>query len=192
MRGQRRAVVEARLLAQKEAIGELVGGNPDLLGDETIEGVGLVAVAGHQRVEDRAHAGRAVSLQNIDVEGIECGRIDVGAAAARLQRDLAALWRLRIDIGEGFEVWRQSQIAEDRQAMSLPAGRRRIGQDAERTERTYRAEKAGTQLKRGAAGKDRTFQRSQKMPLSDALRMSRESECPRIMSLFDIAAQVCA
>ena len=66
MRGQRRAVVEARLLAQEEAIGQLVGGDPDFFGDETVKRVRLVAVARHQRVEDRAHAGRAVTLQNID------------------------------------------------------------------------------------------------------------------------------
>ena len=79
VRRQRRAVVEARLLAQEEAIGELVCRNPHLFGDQPIKGVGLVAVAHHQRIEDRAHAGRAIALQDIVVEGIERRRADVGA-----------------------------------------------------------------------------------------------------------------
>ena len=59
MRGERRAVVKPRLRSQKICVGELVGGNPHLAGDETIIGVALVEALVHQAVEDERHAGGA-------------------------------------------------------------------------------------------------------------------------------------
>ncbi len=62
MRRKRRSIVKAHLLAQEESISQLVGRDPDLFGDKAVKRVRFVAIARHQRVEDRAHAGRAVTL----------------------------------------------------------------------------------------------------------------------------------
>ena len=64
-RGQRRTIVEFRFLAQQKAIGILVGGNPHGAGDEAIKRIRFVAAAGHQRIEDGAHARGAIALQNV-------------------------------------------------------------------------------------------------------------------------------
>ncbi len=65
------AVVEPGFGPQQEAVGEPVGREPHRPGHEPVEGVGLVERAGHQRVEDEPHAGRAVAAQDVDVQRVE-------------------------------------------------------------------------------------------------------------------------
>ena len=104
--GHLRAVEEARLGSEAETVVELVGRDPDGLGEQTVDRIGLVAVGGHQGVEGGGHAGRAVALPGVDVEGVEGVEVLVAARAGDLQRQQAAGRRLRIDVGEMREVGR--------------------------------------------------------------------------------------
>ena len=139
-----RAVREARLGAQPEAVVELVGRDAHGLREQAVDGIGFVAIRGHQRVEGGRHAGRAVALPGVDVEGVEGVEVLVAARSGDLQRQQAACRRLRIDIGEMREVGRQSEIAERRQAMRLDGIVGERGKGA-RDERRQRAARAGFQ-----------------------------------------------
>ena len=66
--GDRRAVGERRFLAQLEGDALLVGGEFGGLGDQAIDGIGLVIGARHQRVEQQAQALRRIALEDVVVE----------------------------------------------------------------------------------------------------------------------------
>ena len=146
-----RSVEEARLGSEAEAVIELVGRNPDGLGEQTVDRIRLVAVGGHQGVESGRHAGRAVALPGIDVEGVEGVEVLVAARAGDLQREQAAGRGLGIDVGEMRKVGRERQIAERRQAMGLG---RIVGKRGERAggERRERGERAGFQRRPAGQG----------------------------------------
>ena len=114
-----RAVGEARLGAQQEAVAELVGADADRARQQAVEGIRLVAVAAHQRVERRRHARRAVAALGEDVERVEGVEVLVARGRGDLQRQQAALRRVGIDIGEALEVGRQGEVAERRQAVGF-------------------------------------------------------------------------
>ena len=139
-----RAVDEARLGTQSEAVVELVRRNPHRLREQAVDGIGFVAVGGHQRVESRRHAGRAVALPRIDVERVEGVEVLVAARSGDLQRQEAAGRRVRVDVGEMREVGRQGEVAKRRQAMRLD---RTVGKRGKRApdERRQRATRAGLQ-----------------------------------------------
>ena len=136
-----RAVEEARLGTQPEAVVELVGRNPHRLREQAVDGIGFVAVGGHQRVEGGRHAGRAVALPRIDIERVEGVEVLVAARSGDLQRQQAAGRRVRVDVGEMREVRRQGEIAKRRQAMRLDriVGKRRERAADERRQRPTRA-----------------------------------------------------
>ena len=144
-----RAVEEARLRPQPEAIVELVGRNAHRLREQAIDRIRLVAVGGHQRVEGRAHAGRAVALPAVDVERVEGVEVLVAAGVGDLQRQEAAGRRLRVDIGEMREVGRQGEIAERREAVGLD---RIVGERGERAREKRRERAAGARLQSRPAG----------------------------------------
>ena len=100
-----RSVVEPRFGTQQEAVGELVGRPAHLMGEEAVEPVRVVAGTGHQAVEGRVHAGRAVALEDEDVERVEGVEVLVAGAALDLECERAALRRRRIDVAEVPEVW---------------------------------------------------------------------------------------
>ena len=127
-----RAVEEARLGPQPEAIVELVGRNPHRLGEQAIDGIGLVAVGRHQRVESGRHAGRAVALPGVDVERVESVEVLVAARSGDLERQQAAGRRVRVDIGEMREVGRQSEVAERRKPVGFDRSRRRARRTGEK------------------------------------------------------------
>ena len=143
-RSHLRAVQEARLGAEPEAVVELVGRDPHRLREEAVDGIGFVAVGGHQRVEGGRHAGRAVALPAIDVERVEGVEVLVAARSGDLQRQQAAGRRVRVDVGEMREVGRQGEIAERRQAMGFDGI---VGESSKRAadERRQHAARAGFQ-----------------------------------------------
>ena len=118
-RGDLRTVKEPRLGPKPEAVVQLVRRDPHGLREQAVDGIGFVAVGGHQRVEGGRHAGRAVALPGIDIERVEGVEVLVAARSGDLQRQQAAGRRLRIDVGEMREVGRQSEIAERRQPMGF-------------------------------------------------------------------------
>ncbi len=144
-----RAVEEARLGAQPEAVVELVAGDPNRLRQQAIDRVGFVAVGGHQRVEGRRHAGRAVAFPGVDIERVEGVEVLVAARSGDLKRQEAAGRRAGVDIGEMREVWRQREIAERRQAMRLDEI---LGKGGERAKSERRQRPAGAGLQRRPAG----------------------------------------
>src|SRR5437660_426131 len=89
--GQSRSVLEARLRPEEETVGQLIRRNLDGTGNETVEGVWFIQASGHQRVEDEAHPGCAVPLENIDVQCIESREVLVPSSGIDLQRNGAAL-----------------------------------------------------------------------------------------------------
>ena len=139
-----RAVQEARLGAQPEAVVELVGRNPHGSGEEAVDGIRFVAVGGHQRVEGGRHAGRAVALPAINVERVEGVEVLVAARSGDLQRQQAAGRRVRVDVGKMREVRRQGEIAKRRQAVGFNGIVRKRGKGAPE-ERRQRAARAGFQ-----------------------------------------------
>ncbi|CAM5208316.1 hypothetical protein BTHI11S_03944 [Bosea thiooxidans] len=123
-----RAVMEARLGPQAEAIAQLVRGDRDALRQQAVERARLVAGAGHQAVEAGIHAGCAITLQNIGVERVEGVEALVAATALDLDGEQAALRCLRVHIGEMREVRRQSQFAEGGESVRFGILRqRRLG-----------------------------------------------------------------
>ena len=148
-RGHPRPVKEARLRAKAEPIVELVARNPHRLCKQPIDRIGLVAVGRHQRVEGRRHAGGAIALPAVDVEGVEGVEILVAARAGDLQRQEPADRRLRIYIGEIGEIGRQGEIAERRQAVGLDGI---LGECGERSREERRERPARARQQRGPAG----------------------------------------
>ena len=146
-----RPVEEARLRAKAEPVIELVGRNPNRSGEQAIDRIGLIAVGGHQRVEGRRHAGRAVALPTIDVEGVESVEVLVAAGAGDLQRQEAARRRLGVNVGKVRKIRRQGEISERGEAVGLDGivgdGRGRAGE--KRGQRAARA-----RLQRRPAGED--------------------------------------
>ena len=144
-----RAVEETGLRAQPKTVVQLVGRNPHRLRKQAVDGIGLVAVGGHQRVEGRRHARRAIAFPAIDIERVESLEILVAARTGDLQGQQAAGRRGRVDVSEMRKVWRQSEIAERRQAVRLDGivGERGEGAPGERRERSARAG-----LQRGSSG----------------------------------------
>ena len=123
-RRHRRAVGEARLGAQLEAVAELVGADSDRARQQAVERIRLVAVAAHQRVEHCRHARRAVAALGEDVERVEGVEVLVARGRGDLQRQQAALRRVGIDVGEALEIGRQGEVAKRGQAMRFEASRR--------------------------------------------------------------------
>ncbi len=130
--GQFRSVGETRFGAEQKAIFEPVGRVAHGAREQTIDRIGLVAVAGHQRIETGGHAGGAVALARIDVERIEGVEVLIAASRADLHRQQAALRRGRVHIVEMLEVGRKSEIAKRRQAVGLD---RVVGEAAQRRQR---------------------------------------------------------
>ena len=129
--GQPRAVGEARLRAQQEAVGQLVRGIAHRAREQAVDRIGLVAVAAHQGVERRRHARRAVALLGKNVQRVERVEVLVAARVGDLQRQQAALRRVGIDIGEALEIRRQREIAERGEAVRFD---RVLGQRARRAD----------------------------------------------------------
>ncbi len=130
--GQPRAVVEFRLRADEELIGEAVGGAPHFLGGKAVHGVRLVAAAHHQRGEGQLHALRRVAFEDVAVERIEGEEILVELPVRPDLRKAAALRRVRIDVAEVLEVGRVGEIAERREAVRLDQV---VGAGAQRSSR---------------------------------------------------------
>ena len=155
-----RAVVEARLGAQQEAVGELVGAPAHRTGNEAVDRVRLVAGIGHQAIEGRVHPGRAIALEHVDVEGVVRVEVLVAGRVLDLHRQQPALGRLRVHVAEVGEVRWQLQLAEGREAMALDllgrAIRRRresCAGGAEQTGAQSPSTKSGrAELQGGAAG----------------------------------------
>ena len=150
-RGHPRPVEEARLRAKAEAIVELVGRHSNRLREQAIDRIGLVTVGGHQRVEGRRHAGGAVALPAIDVEGIERVEVLVAARAGDLQRQQAACRRLGVDVSKMRKIGRQSEIPERREAVGLDGI---VGDRGERAGQKRGQRAARGRLQRRPAGKD--------------------------------------
>ena len=120
LRRQPRAVVEARLGAQQEAVGQLVVRDAHAPRDEAVERIRLVAGCRAIRLSKvSAHAGGAVALQHVDVEGVEGVEVLVADGLLDLDREGAALRRLRIDVVEMLEVGRVFQVAEAGEAVAF-------------------------------------------------------------------------
>src|ERR1700730_1923078 len=151
MRGQGRAVMEPCLLAQKKAVGGLVRRNPYGVRDKPIERIRLVAACAHQRIESEPHSGSAVALQNIGIQRIKGGEIEILGAEGRagLKRDLAALRRIGIYIRKMAETGRQGEVAKDRKAMGLGLLRGRPGSGREKPRQNEASE---AKAQRCAAG----------------------------------------
>ena len=138
------AVDEARLRTQPEAVVQLVGEDAHGLREQTVDGIGFIAVCGHQRVEGGRHAGCAVALPSVDIERVEGVEVLVAARSGDLQRQQAAGRRLGIYVREMREVRRQGELAERRQAMRLDEIVGKRGERA-RNQRRQRATRAGLQ-----------------------------------------------
>ncbi len=147
-RGHLRAVGKARLGPEQEAVAELVRGIAHRAGEQPVDRVRLVAVAGHQRVEGRRHARRAVALLGIDVHGVE--RVEVLVAGRRrdLERQHAAFRSVRIHIGEVLEVRRQREIPERGEAVRLDVV---VREGAGKAQHAARDEARGRQFDRAAS-----------------------------------------
>src|SRR5262249_57792065 len=99
-------------LAQQEAVGASIRRDPHSARGKTVDGVGLVGRARHQRRERELHSLRAVALEDVAVERIEG---EEGLIVLPLGADLgkyAALRRARIDVVEMDEIRRLFEIAE--------------------------------------------------------------------------------
>src|SRR6202011_376087 len=107
--------MEPCLLAQKKAVGCLIGRNPYGARDKPIERIRLVAASAHQRIENEPHSGGAVALQDIGIQRIEGGEVLVSGGRADLKHDLAALRGIGIHIWKMAEAGRLGEIAEDRE-----------------------------------------------------------------------------
>ncbi len=112
MRGERRAVVEFRLGAQREAVGQPVVGDANAARGQPVHGVGLVARAHHQRREGQLHALRGVALQDEAVERIEGLERLIELPVRADLREHAALGRVRIDVVEIRKIRRIGEVAE--------------------------------------------------------------------------------
>jgi hypothetical protein len=150
-RSHPRPVEEARFRAEAETIVELVGRNADRLRELAIDRIGLVAVRGHQCVEGRRHASRAVALPAIDVEGVERVEILVAARAGDLQRQDSGGRRLRIDVSKMREIRRQGEIPERREAVGLDGI---VGERGKRAGEKRGQRAASARLQRRPAGED--------------------------------------
>ena len=142
-RGDLRPVEKSCFGPQPKPAIALVARNAHRLREQPIDRIGLVAVGGHQRVEGRAHAGRAVALPAVDVERVESFEVLVAAGSGDLKREEAPGRRLRVGVGEMREIRRQRQIAERRQAVRLD---RIVVKRGERARKERRQPAAGTNL----------------------------------------------
>jgi hypothetical protein len=137
--------MKTRFGADVEAIGQLVPGNPHLVGDQPVQGGRLVGGARHQRVEGRVHACRAIALEDEDVERVEGLEILVAAGVLDLQRQRAAPRRGGVHIGEMRKIGGQGEFAEGREPIGLGLA---LGRDAPASpgEGGERAERGGAEL----------------------------------------------
>ena len=131
---QRRPVRKTRLRTKQETICQLVRRKADGVSEQSIDRVGLVFVAAHQRIVGRQHARRAVALLRKDIERVEGLKILIARRRAHEQSQQAALGRVGIDIGQRLEIRRQRQIPESREPvrLDLVLGPRKRPTDAQR------------------------------------------------------------
>jgi hypothetical protein len=113
-RGQGRAVVEARLRTQGEAIGQAVGADLDRACDEAVERVRLVERAHHQAVEGKIDPGRAVPAEDVGVERVEGVERLIAEGLDDLRREAAAARGHRVHVIEVREIACVFQLAEAR------------------------------------------------------------------------------
>ena len=117
--GQRRAVAELRLGAERECHALAVIGNVGVLRDKPIDRIRLVHRAHHQRVEEKVQALCRVTLEDVGVEtveGVHRRRTDGGHPAA-----LRRIWIRIIEMGE---VSRILEVAEGGDAVARCRPRR--------------------------------------------------------------------
>src|SRR5580704_8010501 len=141
--------MEPCLLAQKKAVGCLVGRNPDGARDKPIERIRLVAASAHQRIESEPHSSGAVALQDIGIQRIEGSEILVSGGRADLKYDLAALRGIGIHIRKMAEAGRLGEIAEYGEAVRLALLRGHLGG---RREKARKGEAREAKTQRRAAG----------------------------------------
>ena len=171
--------MESRLRPQQEPVNQLVGRNPHPARHEPVHRIRLVARAGHQAVVGRVHAGRAVALENENVERVESLEILVAGRVVDLDRQQPALGGLRIHIRKALEILRFGEFAEGGEPVRLDLAflRPQRRWTDERAARESRAE-----LQRRAAGETHRNPR-----LSD--RTARPTHDSRRLCLFFVPPQ---
>ena len=109
---ERAAIGKARFGPQPEGDALSVIRHIGTLGHQSVDGIGLVGGARHQRVEHQLHALGRIALEDVAVEAVE------GVAGHDPdERHLPALRRIRIDVVEVLEIGGILEVAEDRQAV---------------------------------------------------------------------------
>ena len=84
------------------------------VGDQAVDGIGLIERARHQAIEQQIEPLGRVALQDEAVEAVEGG-----ARGGSDHRQAAAFRRIRVDPLEVLEVGRILELAERREAVSL-------------------------------------------------------------------------